>query len=86
MRVEALEAQFRAEWSPRLEEARRKRNEAELLSLRGRGRAALVAASIVALLLFAMALLLLLLSGRTACPRQAYVESLGYSSWPCSGT
>ena len=62
MRVEALEAHFRAEWGPQLEEARRKRNEAELQRLRGRGYAALVAASIVALLLFAVALLLLLLS------------------------
>ncbi len=32
--VEALEAQFRAEWSLRLGEARRKRNEAELRRLR----------------------------------------------------
>ena len=62
MRVEALEARFRAEWGPRLEEARRERNAAELRKLRGRGHAALVAASVVALLLFVVALLLLLLS------------------------
>lgn len=62
LRVEALEARFCAEWGPRLEEARRKRNEAELRRLRGRGHAALVAASVVALLLFAVALVLLLLS------------------------
>ena len=63
--VEALEARFRAERGPRLEEARRKRNEAELRRLRKRGCAALVAASIVALLLFVVALLLLLLSPPT---------------------
>lgn len=62
LRVEALEACFRAEWGPRLEEARRNRNEAELRRLRGRGRAALVVASVLALLLFAVALVLLLLS------------------------
>ncbi len=62
LRVEALEARFCAEWGPRLEEARRKRNEAELRRLRGRGHAALVAASVVALLLFAVALVLLLLT------------------------
>jgi hypothetical protein len=62
LRVETLEAQFRAEWGPRLEETRRERNEAELRRLRGRGRAALVAASALALLLFAVALVLLLLS------------------------
>jgi hypothetical protein len=62
MRVEALEAQVRAEWGLRLEEARKERNEAELRRLRGRGRTALVTASVVALLLFAMVLLLLLLS------------------------
>jgi hypothetical protein len=62
MRVEALEARFRAEWGPRLEEARKERNATELRKLRERGHAALVAASILALLLFAMALLLLLLS------------------------
>jgi hypothetical protein len=61
LRVEALEAQFRFEWGPQLEEARRKRNEAELRKLRGRGHAALVAASVLALLLFVMALALLLL-------------------------
>ncbi len=60
--VEALEARFRAIWGPRLEEARRRRQEGELRRLRGRGHTALVAASIVALLLFAMALLLLLFS------------------------
>jgi hypothetical protein len=62
LRVEALEAQFRTKWGLRLEEAQRKRKEAELQRLRRRGHSALVAASVVALLLFAMALLLLLLS------------------------
>ena len=62
LRVEALEAQVRAEWSPRLEEARRERNAAELRKLRGRGRAALIAAVVLALLLFAVAIVLLLLS------------------------
>jgi Nuclease-related domain len=62
MRVEDLEAQVRAEWDLRLEEARKERNEAELRRLRGRGRTALVAASVVALLLFVVALVLLLLS------------------------
>jgi len=33
LRSEALEARFRAEWDSRLEEARRKRNEAELRRL-----------------------------------------------------
>ncbi len=60
LRVEALEARFRAEWSPRLEEAWRKRSEAEVQRLRGRGRAALITASVVALLLLAVALVLLL--------------------------
>ena len=55
LRVEALEAQFRAEWGPRLEEARRERAEAEQLRIRGRGRAALIAASVLALLLLAVA-------------------------------
>ena len=62
LRAEALEARFRAEWGPWLEEVQRKRNEAELRRLRRRGQAALVAACVVALLLFAVALVLLLLS------------------------
>jgi hypothetical protein len=66
LRVEALEASFRAEWDTQLEEARRKRNEAELQRLRGRGRVALVAASIAALLLFAGAIGLLLFSSPAA--------------------
>jgi Nuclease-related domain len=61
LHVEALEAQFRFEWGPRLEEARRKKHEAELWKLRGRGRTALVAASVLAMVLFVVALALLLL-------------------------
>jgi hypothetical protein len=61
LRVEALEARFRFEWGPRLDVARRKRNEAELRKFRGRGRTALVAASVLALILFVVALALLLL-------------------------
>jgi hypothetical protein len=56
LRVEALEAQFRFEWGPRIEVARKKRHEAELRKLRGRVHTALVAASVLALLLFVMAL------------------------------
>lgn len=62
LRVEALEAQFRAEWSPRLEEAWRQRSEAEQQKFRGRGRAALVAAAVLALLFVGVGLVLLLLS------------------------
>jgi hypothetical protein len=61
-RAEVLEARFRDEWGPRLEEARRKMHEAELRKLRGRGRIVLVVAIVMALLLFALALVLLLLS------------------------
>jgi Nuclease-related domain len=60
LRVEALETQFRAEWGPRLEEARKERNEAERRRAKELGRAALVAASVVALLLSAVVLALLL--------------------------
>ncbi len=60
--VEALEAQFRAEWSPRIEEAWRKRSEAEKQKYRRRGRVALGAATVLALLFVGVALVLLLLS------------------------
>lgn len=62
LRIEALEAQFRAEWRARLEEARQKRNEAKRQRAKRQGRAALVAAFILALLLSTVALVLLLLS------------------------
>jgi hypothetical protein len=60
LRVEALEAQFRAEWGLRLEEARRKRIEAERQRARRRGRAVLIAASVVALLLCVVTIVILL--------------------------
>jgi hypothetical protein len=60
LRVEASEAKFRAEWGARLEEARRKRNEAERQRARERGRAALIIASVMALLISTIALILLL--------------------------
>lgn len=62
LRVEALEAQFRAEWGPRLGEAWRKKNEAKLQGFRERGRAALVAAFAMTLFLFAAAFTLLLVA------------------------
>ena len=62
LHVEALEAQFRAEWGPRLEEARRKINEAKLQRARERGRAALIIASVIAVLLSAVTVVMLLVS------------------------
>lgn len=66
--VEDLEARFRAEWGPRLEEARRKKEEDERQRSRERGRAAILAASVLVFALFALALVLRLLSfgGTTA--------------------
>jgi len=65
LRVEDLEAQFRIEYGPRLEEAFRARNAAEVRRLKRRGHITLVAASVLALFLFVVALLLLLLSPPT---------------------
>ena len=62
LRIEALEAQFRAEWSPLLEEARQKRNEAKRQRTKRQGQVALVAAFVAALLLLTLALVLLLFS------------------------
>ncbi len=61
LRVEALQAQFRAEWL-RVEEAWRKRSEAEQQKFRRRGRIALAFAAGLALLILAGALVLLPLS------------------------
>ena len=58
LRVGALEERFRDEWGPRLEEARRKKGETDRRKLRGRGRAALIAASVLALLLLAVGIVL----------------------------
>ncbi|MDP9485654.1 MAG: NERD domain-containing protein [Actinomycetota bacterium] len=58
LRVEALEARFHAEWSPRIEEAWRKRSEAEKQNFRKRGRIALVCAAVLAFLLLAVGLVL----------------------------
>ncbi len=65
-RVEDLEARFRAEWAPRLEEAQRKRAEAARQQARRHRRAALVAALFSALLLLAVALALFLVSSPAA--------------------
>jgi hypothetical protein len=62
LRVEALSAQFRAEWGPRLEKARRESIEAKRQKVRRRGGVALVATLVLALVLAAVALVLLLLS------------------------
>ena len=59
--MEALEARFRAEWGPRLEEAQRKKVEDERQRSRERGRAAILAASVLVFPLFALALVLRLL-------------------------
>ncbi len=66
LRVEALEAQFRTEWSPRLEEAWRKRSEAEEQKFKKRGRVALGAAAVLALLFIGVGFVLLLLSSAAA--------------------
>jgi hypothetical protein len=66
LRVEALEARFHKEWGPRLEEARRKVGEAERQKYRKRGQTALVAASVLGLLLFVVALVLSLISPSAA--------------------
>ncbi len=58
LRVETLEAKFRAEWGPRLEKARRDRQEAERQRNRRLGRAAVIAALALTLLLLAAALVL----------------------------
>jgi hypothetical protein len=58
LRVETLEAQFRAEWGPRLERARREKAEAERQEYRRQGRAALLVAFVLALLLLTAALVL----------------------------
>ena len=60
--VDDLEAQFRAEWGPGLEEARRKKDEDERQRSRERGRAAILVASVLVFSLFALALVLRLLS------------------------
>lgn len=60
--VETLEAQFRAEWNSRLERAWEKRNEIERRRAREQGYAALITASVVALLLSVVTLILLLFS------------------------
>jgi hypothetical protein len=60
LRIETLEARFRAEWVPQLEEARRKRNEAERQRARIRGRATLIAAPVIGILLCVVTLVLLL--------------------------
>jgi hypothetical protein len=61
-RVEALEARFRGHWAPRLEKARRARYEADLRRARRRGRAALITALVLTLLLLSAALALQLSS------------------------
>lgn len=65
-RVEALEARFRAEWGPRLEEAQSKRAEVARQRARRHGRAALVGALASAVLLLAVVLVLLLVSSPAA--------------------
>ncbi|MGH3087673.1 MAG: NERD domain-containing protein [Rubrobacteraceae bacterium] len=57
MRIEALEARFRNEWSLRLEGTRRKNDEAMRQTFREQGRAALTAACVMAILLFVVALI-----------------------------
>lgn len=66
--VEDLEARFRAEWGSSLEEARRKKDEDERQRYKERGHAAILAASVLVIALFALALFLRLLpfGGTTA--------------------